>query len=91
MAVFGRVVGAVCRYDEGRGNSWGLNGVEKGLEERWKETEKEVLAEAGASFFGGCWKMRERGDCVVISDLGIHLDIQFGNSPLKVWEFKKWK
>lgn len=61
------------------------------MEERWKETEKEVLAEAGASFFWGCWKMRERGDFVVISDLGIHLDIQFGNSPLKVWEFKKWK
>jgi hypothetical protein len=67
------------------------NGVGKAWESRWKMTEKEVLAEAGASFFGGCWKMRERGDFVVISDLGIHLDIQFGNSPLKVWEFKKWK
>ena len=71
MTVFGRVVGALCRYDEGRGKGWGLNGVEKGM--TWR------------------WKMRERGDFVVISDLGIHLDIQFGNSPLKVWEFKKWK
>ena len=26
--------------------------LKRGLEERWKETEKEVLAEAGASFFG---------------------------------------
>ena len=52
MAVFGRVVGAVCLYDEGRGQGWGLNGVEKGMIWRWKETEKEVSAEAGASFFG---------------------------------------
>ena len=39
---------------KGGGKGWGLNGVEKGLEERWKETEKEVLAEAGASFFVVC-------------------------------------
>ena len=28
--------------------------LKRGLEERWKETEKEVLAEAGASFFVVC-------------------------------------
>ena len=71
------------------------DGDKMALKRGWKSVgrrqKREVLAEAGASFFGGCWRMRERGDFVVISDLGIHLDIQFGNSPLKVWEFKKWK
>ena len=78
-------------YDKGRGKKWGLNGVEKGMTWRWKMTEMEALAETGASLFVCCGLGGKRGDFVVISDLGIHLDIQFGNSPLKVWEFKKWK
>ena len=67
------------------------NGVGKAWKSRWKMTEKEALAEADSSFFVCCGRGGKRGDFVVISDLGIHLDIQFGNSPLEVWEFKKWK
>ena len=39
---------------KGGGKGWGLNGVEKGMTWRWKMTGKEVLAEAGASFFVVC-------------------------------------
>lgn len=67
------------------------NGVGMAWKSRWKMTEMEALAEAEASFFVGCGNGGKRCDFVVISDLGIHLDIQFGNSPLEVWEFKKWK
>ena len=91
MTVFGRVVGALCRYDEGRGKGWGLNGVEKGMTWRWKMTRKEVLAEAGASFFGGCWKMRERGDFVVILELGLQKGLQKGVTLDGERGYKKWK
>lgn len=67
------------------------NGVGMAWKSRWKMTEKEALAEADSSFFVCCGRGGKMGDFVVISDLGIHLDIQFGNSPLEVWEFKKWK
>lgn len=67
------------------------NGVGKAWKSSWKMTKMEALAEADAYFFAGCGRGGKKGDFVVISDLGIHLDIQFGNSPLKVWEFKKWK
>ena len=54
MAVLGRVVGAVSAMMKGGGKGWRLNGVEKGMIWRWKMTEKEVLAEADASFFVVC-------------------------------------
>lgn len=91
VAVLWHVVGAVSTMMKGGGKGWGLNGVEKGMTWRWKMTEMEALAEADSSFFVCCGRGGKRGDFVVISDLGIHLDIQFGNSPLEVWEFKKWK
>ena len=61
------------------------------MEERWKETEKEVLAEAGASFFGGCWKMRERDDFVVISKMGLLLGLHNGVTFAMEWGYKMWK
>ena len=90
VAVLWHVVGAVSAMIRG-GKEWGLNGVGKAWKRRWKMTEMEALAEADSSFFVCCGRGGKRGDFVVISDLGIHLDIQFGNSPLEVWEFKKWK
>lgn len=54
VAVLWHVVGAVSTMMKGGGKGWGLNGVEKGMTWRWKMTGKEVLAEAGASFFVVC-------------------------------------
>ena len=65
--------------------------LKRGWESVGRRQKRRCWLRLAPPFFGGCWKMRERGDFVVISDLGIHLEIQFGNSPLKVWEFKKWK
>ena len=70
-------------------------GIKMALKRGWKSVgrrqKRRCRLRLAPPFLGVVGRCGKGAVFVVISDLGIHLDIQFGNSPLKVWEFKKWK
>lgn len=68
-----------------------MNGVGKAWKSRWKMTEMEALAEAEASFFVGYGKEGERGDFVVILELGLQKGLQKGVTLDGERGYKKWK